>query len=59
VSQDRLTLADFSLAAGFALAGPARLPVNDYPNIRTWFARVQRLDAWKKTAPALPTPPSR
>jgi glutathione S-transferase len=54
VAQDRLTLADFSLAAGFALAGPARLPIGNYPNIGAWFGRVQELDAWKRTAPAAP-----
>jgi glutathione S-transferase len=56
VAQDRLTLADFSLAAGFALAGPARLPIGDYANIRAWLGRVQELDAWKRTAP--PAPPT-
>ena len=51
VAQDRLTLADFSLAASFALAGPARLPIADYANLRTWLERVQELEAWKRTAP--------
>jgi glutathione S-transferase len=55
VALDRVTLADYSLAAGFALAGPARLPVADYPNVRAWFGRVQELDAWRRTAP--PAPP--
>jgi len=27
----------------------ARLPVADYANLQDWFARVQQLDAWKKT----------
>ncbi len=54
VAQDRVTLADFSLAAGFALAGPGRLPIGDYPNIGAWLGRVQELDAWKRTAPAPP-----
>lgn len=53
VAQDHLTLADFSLAAGLALAGPAKFPMEKYSNIRAWLARVQELDAWKKTA----TPP--
>ncbi|AKF80193.1 glutathione S-transferase [Myxococcus fulvus] len=56
VSQERLTLADFSLAAGFALAGPARLPLGDFPNVRAWLGRVQELEAWKRTAPTLPLP---
>jgi glutathione S-transferase len=59
VAQDRLTLADFSLAASFALAGPARLPIADYANIRAWLGRVQELDAWKRTAPPVPPPAGR
>jgi glutathione S-transferase len=51
VSQDRLTLADFSLAASFALAGPARLPIADYANLRAWLGRVRELEAWKRTEP--------
>jgi glutathione S-transferase len=56
VAQDRLTLADFSLAASFALAGPARLPIGDYANLRAWLGRVQELDAWKRTAPPAGAP---
>ncbi|MDB4971688.1 MAG: glutathione S-transferase [Myxococcaceae bacterium] len=59
VALERLTLADFSLAAGFALAGPGRLPVGDYPNLNAWLARVQELDAWKRTAPPAPPPAAR
>lgn len=54
VAQDRLTLADFSIASSFALAGPARLPIAPYENLRAWLDRVQQLDAWKRTAPQLP-----
>jgi glutathione S-transferase len=56
VAQGHLTLADFSLAASFALAVPARLPVARYPNIQAWLGRVQELDAWKRTAPPMPPP---
>ena len=51
---DRLTLADLSLASSFALAGPARLPIASYVNLRAWLERVQALPAWKATAPQLP-----
>jgi len=51
VTLDRLTLADFSLAASFALAGPARFPMATFANLRAWLERVQELDAWKRTAP--------
>jgi glutathione S-transferase len=51
VTQDRLTLADFSLASSFALAGPAKLPLDPYPNLQAWLGRVQALDAWQRTTP--------
>ena len=54
VSQDRVTLADLSLAASFALAGPARLPIAPYAHLRAWLERVQALEAWQRTAPVLP-----
>ncbi|HEY4057102.1 MAG TPA: glutathione S-transferase family protein [Kofleriaceae bacterium] len=53
VANDQLSIADFSLAAGLQLAGPARIPVEPYPNLRAWLERVQALDSWKRTsAPA-------
>ncbi len=54
VSQGRVTLADYSLASSFALAGPARLPIAQYAHLRAWLGRVQELDAWKRTQPAMP-----
>ena len=51
VTLDRLTLADFSIAASFALAGPAKFPMASYTNLRAWLGRVQELDTWKRTAP--------
>ncbi|MHA7629933.1 glutathione S-transferase family protein [Corallococcus sp. M7] len=59
VTQERLTLADLSLAASFALAGPARLPIEGYANLRAWLGRVQELEAWQRTAPAMPPPAAR
>lgn len=56
VTQDRVTLADYSLAASFALAGPARLPVAPYAHLRAWLGRVQELDAWIRTTPPAPPP---
>ena len=54
VSQDRLTLADLSLAAAFALAAPAGIPLAPYPHLSAWLGRVQALDAWRETQPQLP-----
>ena len=51
VAQDKLTLADYSLASALALAGPARLPLEPYAHLRAWLGRVQELPAWQATIP--------
>ncbi|MGI9332248.1 MAG: glutathione S-transferase family protein [Gammaproteobacteria bacterium] len=51
---DRLTLADFSLGAPFALKEIARIPVDDYAAINRWYARIEALDAWQQTHVAPP-----
>lgn len=48
---DGLTLADFSVAADLTYAGPAQLPVKDYPNVARWYERIEALESWKKSAP--------
>jgi glutathione S-transferase len=50
---DSLTLADFSVAAPLIYARPARLPLEKYENVRAWYGRVEKLDAWKKSLPAM------
>lgn len=51
---DKLTIADFSLAAGFTYAQPAQIPVDEYTHIKAWLARLDGLDAWKSTFPQFP-----
>lgn len=48
---DTLTLADFSVASALTYAVPARFPLDNYPHIRAWYARIEQLTAWQKTAP--------
>lgn len=48
---DGPTLADFSVGAGLTYAGPIRLPLEDYPNIRAWNDRLDALDSWRRSAP--------
>lgn len=48
---DTLTLADFSVASDLTYALPGRFPLDDYPQIRRWYAQIESLPAWKKTAP--------
>ena len=46
IAQDRLTLADFAIAAPLMHASRAQLPLAEFANLQAWFARVQSLDAW-------------
>lgn len=48
---DSLTLADLTLASSLMYAKQAEVPVTEFPNIQTWFARMSEMDAWKKTDP--------
>jgi glutathione S-transferase len=48
---DTLTLADFTLVAPLFRAEPAKMPLENYGNIRRWFAAQAALPAWKETAP--------
>ncbi len=52
VTQDRLTLADLALAAPLQVMVPAQLPLADFRHLQAWFARVQALDAWKRSGAA-------
>jgi glutathione S-transferase len=46
-----VTLADFSLAVLLFYAERAALPLEPYPHVRDWFARVAALPCWQETAP--------
>ncbi|MBE9102690.1 glutathione S-transferase family protein [Vacuolonema iberomarrocanum] len=48
---DTLTLADFSVASDLTYAELGQFPLEPYPHIRAWYARIEQLPAWKKTAP--------
>lgn len=50
---DHVTLADFSVAATLGYAEPARMPWDEFSNIKKWYVNLETLDAWKKTAPSL------
>ena len=49
--ENRLTFADISVATPLMYAAQGRVPIGDYANIKSWFARIEALPAWKKTAP--------
>ena len=44
-----LTVADFSVASDLIMAERARLPLEDYPEIRRWYGALSALPAWQKT----------
>jgi glutathione S-transferase len=52
ITGETLTLADFSVAAMLTYARAALFPFDRFANIHEWYARVEKLDAWKATAVA-------
>lgn len=48
---DTMTLADVSVAPVLMYAGPAKYPLEAYPNITAWFGKIQQLPAWAATEP--------
>lgn len=48
---DVATLADYAVAAPLMYWELARLPLDGYPHLAAWFARVQELPAWRDTTP--------
>ena len=49
ISGNRLSLADFAVAADLTMAEAAQLPLADYSDIRRWSERLAELPAWKAT----------
>jgi glutathione S-transferase len=50
---NKVSVADFAVGAYSALAlhPQARIPVEDYPNVKAWYLRLESLPSWAKTAP--------
>jgi glutathione S-transferase len=49
---DGLTLADFTVVSPLVYAAEGELPLDAYPRLRDWSARVLALPAWRDTAPS-------
>jgi glutathione S-transferase len=47
ISGERLSLADFAVAADLTMAEAAQLPLEPYPEIRRWSARLAGTPAWQ------------
>jgi glutathione S-transferase len=48
------TLADFVVVAPLLYAEPAKIPLDQYANIRRWLGVQAAMPAWRQTAPKLP-----
>jgi glutathione S-transferase len=46
-----LTIADLTLASSLMYAKQSDAPIDEFPNLQAWFARMSEMDAWKKTNP--------
>lgn len=44
---DSLSYADFRAATALPFAGPAGLPLDDFPEIRRWHDQLLAIDAWR------------
>jgi glutathione S-transferase len=48
---EQLSVVDFALAAPLHYAGPGKLPTGGYSHIERWYGQIDKLEAWKKSAP--------
>jgi glutathione S-transferase len=48
---DRLTVADFSVAVVLPFAAEARLPLDEFPEVRRWHEHLSDLQAWRDPFP--------
>ncbi|WP_428643389.1 glutathione S-transferase family protein [Roseibium sp.] len=50
---DTLTVADFAVGAYSTLAmlPQSRIPLDEYPNVKAWYLRLENVPAWAATAP--------
>ena len=49
VCGEGVTLADFALASPLMYQEKGKLPLEDYPSLMQWFARVRQLPCWAQT----------
>lgn len=53
ITGDTLTLADFSVGAmsALVLSKSSRVPLDDYPNIKSWYLRLEAIPEWAASGP--------
>ncbi len=50
---ERLSVADFAVAAALPYAEQARIPLAEFPNIQRWYDRLNELEAWRDPFPRI------
>jgi glutathione S-transferase len=48
---DTLTVADFSVAVALPYAEQAKMPLDDFPEMRRWHGQLNALDGWREPFP--------
>jgi len=48
---DGLTVADFSVAVTLPYAAQAKIPIDEFPEVRRWHDQLNALDAWREPFP--------
>jgi glutathione S-transferase len=48
---DRVTLADSVVGGAATYVDRGRIPLNDYPNVKAWWDRLNAIKAWSSTMP--------
>jgi glutathione S-transferase len=46
-----ITVADFSVAMALPYADEARLPLDEFPNVRRWHDRLNEIESWRQPFP--------
>ena len=49
---DHVTVADYAVGSMLDLTEAAHYPLDKYKEIKRWYGNIEKLDAWKKSAPA-------
>jgi glutathione S-transferase len=48
---DDVTLADFIIGGAATYVDRGRIPIDDYPNVKAWWERLNAMEAWSTTMP--------
>ena len=49
---DQLSVADFAVAVALPYADAAKIPIEEFPAIQRWHARINEIEAWRNPYPA-------